>query len=204
MTSKYIRLFLMISIFITPFVYGEEGPRVEMFSPQGTIKNVRQVLVRFSEQMVPFGDLRGLPDPFDIDCPEKGIGRWADGKNWVYDFEKDLPAGVRCEFRLKPGLKTLSRKEITGQRIFAFSTGGPSIKNSIPYEGSTWVDEEQIFILTLDAEPEEGAVIQQVAFSVEGIQDHIGIRMIKGKEREEILKVRFRYRKPTTQPMVLI
>ncbi len=204
MTSRYIGLFLLICIFISPVVYGQEGPRVEMFSPQGTIKNVRQVNVRFSEQMVPFGDLRGLLDPFDMDCPEKGVGRWADGKNWVYDFEKDLPAGIRCEFRLKPGLKALSGKDITGQKGFSFSTGGPSIKTSIPYEGSTWVDEEQIFILTLDAEPEEGSVIQQVAFSVEGMQDHIGIRMVRGKEREEILKVRFRYRNPPPQPMVLI
>src|SRR6185436_7481237 len=44
---------------------------VEVFSPQGTIKDVRQVAVRFSEPMVAFGDPR-LPEPFDIDCASHG------------------------------------------------------------------------------------------------------------------------------------
>ena len=196
---------LLLSFCLFSFsAYAEEGARVEVFSPQGTVKGLRQVSVRFSEQMVPLGDPRGIIEPFDMDCPEKGTGRWADGKNWVYDFEKDLPAGIRCEFRLKPGLKTLSGKEITGQKIFSFSTGGPSIKVSFPPEGSNWIDEEQIFIITLDTEPDEGSVIQQVAFSVEGIQDHIGIRIIEGRKREEILKARFGYRKPPPLPMILI
>ena len=66
---------------------------VEIFSPQGEVKKVRQVMARFSEQMVPFGDPREL-SPFEIKCPENGQARWADGRNWVYDFERDLPAGV--------------------------------------------------------------------------------------------------------------
>ncbi len=66
------------------------------------------------------------------------------------------------------------------------------------------MDEEQIFILTLDAEPDAESVIQNVAFSVEGIQDHIGIKIIEGKEREQILKTRFRYRNPPPFPMILI
>ena len=94
--------------------------------------------------MVPFGDPSGLIEPFDIDCPEKGTSRWADGKNWVYDFDRNLPAGVRCAFKLKPGLKALSGNAIGGQQDFSFSTGGPAIKASIPYEGEG-IDEEQIF-----------------------------------------------------------
>ena len=120
----------MVCVFLSviPSVFAEDKPWVEMFSPQGTVKGVRQVAVRFSEQMVPFGDPRGLIEPFTIDCPEKDKGRWADGKNWVFDFERDLPAGVQCTFRLKSGLKTLSGKEIEGQKEFSFSTGGPVIK----------------------------------------------------------------------------
>ena len=44
-----------------------------MFSPQGTVKEIRQATVRFSEPMVSFGDPQ-LADPFDIRCPEKGRG----------------------------------------------------------------------------------------------------------------------------------
>src|SRR3972149_10871521 len=204
MTSKCVGLFFAICFLISPAIYAEDGPSVAMFSPQGTVKGVRQVSVRFSEQMVPFGDPRGLIEPFDIVCSEKGTSRWADGKNWVFDFDKDLPAGIRCEFKLKEGLKTLSGKEMAGQKVFSFSTGGPSIRASDPYEGSRWLDEEQIFILTLDAEPINESVIQNVFFSVEGIQDRIGIKIIEGDKRKEILKARFRYRKPHPFPMILI
>jgi alpha-2-macroglobulin len=67
-------------------------PQVEFFSPQGTVKGVRQVAARFSDPMVAFGDPR-LPEPFQIDCPESGKARWADVYNWIYDFARDLPAG---------------------------------------------------------------------------------------------------------------
>jgi uncharacterized protein YfaS (alpha-2-macroglobulin family) len=204
MKLRLLAIFVLINVFTIPLVCAEEGPQVEFFSPQGTVKTVRQVTARFSEQMVPFGDPRGLIEPFEIACPEKGTSRWADGKNWVFDFDKDLPAGIRCEFKLKPGLKTLSGKEVVGQKVFSFSTGGPSIRASIPYEGSRWLDEEQIFILTLDAEPMNESVIQNVFFSVEGIQDRIGIKIIEGGQRKEILKARFRYRKPPPFPMILI
>ncbi len=76
--------------------------KVDFFSPQGEVKGVRQVAARFSDVMVPFGDPR-LTEPFDIDCPEKGTARWADQKNWVFDFEHDLPAGVRCSFTVRSG-----------------------------------------------------------------------------------------------------
>src|SRR4030042_5646926 len=101
MKRKTVGFIAVFFLFVVPCVFAAEKPAVEIFSPQGTVKGVRQVTVRFSEQMVPFGDPRGLIAPFAIDCPEKGRGRWADGKNWVFDFEKDLTAGDRWTFRLK-------------------------------------------------------------------------------------------------------
>ncbi len=142
--------------------------------------------------------------PLKSNARKRGASRWADQKNWIYDFEKDLPAGIRCEFRLKPGFKDLSGKEIVDPKTFSFSTGGPAIKTSVPYEGSDWIDEEQIFILTLDTEPSLESVLKQVSFSVEGIQDQVGIRIIEGKEREEIFKSQFRYRRPPFPPMIFI
>src|SRR5687768_12471574 len=63
---------------------------VEVFSPQMQAKGVRQVTARFSDPMVAFGDPR-LADPFNVQCDGdaarlKGRGRWADARNWVYDF----------------------------------------------------------------------------------------------------------------------
>lgn len=164
---------------------------VEIFSPQGEVKNIRQVSARFSEQMVPFGDPR-IVEPFDIQCAEKGKGRWVDGKNWAYDFEKDLPAGVVCEFSLKAGLKSLSNMAMSGQQKFAFTTGGPAIKEAIPAEGSESISEDQIFILKLDAEASEETVLANLFCSIEGIQEKVGVRVIKGEEKVRIAKEQYR------------
>src|SRR5471030_1611831 len=130
---------------------------VDSFSPSGTVKQVRQVQARFSDQMVAFGDLR-LSDPFTIDCPEEGKGRWIDGKNWSYDFVRDLPAGVACSFTLKQDARDLAGKLLAGERRFAFNTGGPAIVQSMPREGASDIDEQQIFILGLDAPASDATV----------------------------------------------
>ena len=57
MKPKLLVLFFSFCLFVSPVVYAEEGPHVEFFSPQGTVKTVRQVSVRFSEAMVPLGIL---------------------------------------------------------------------------------------------------------------------------------------------------
>ncbi len=166
-------------------------PRVQSFNPQGTVKRIRQVHAQFSAPMVAFGDPRPALMPFDIACGEKGSARWADTNNWIYDFENDLPAGVRCDFRLKDGAKTLDGSALTGQRQFSFSTGGPAILSSMPWEGNT-VEEDQIFILTLDGEATGASVLAGVSFTVEGLAERIGIRIVEGTERDEILKAQFR------------
>lgn len=146
--------FLLISC-ATTMVWAD--PLVESFSPQGVVKNIRQVTARFSTQMVAFGDLR-LESPFDVACAEKGTGRWIDGKNWSFDFDRDLPAGVQCEFKLRSGLQDAAGMAVSGDKAFAFSTGGPAIIKSLPYEGSEQIDEDKVFILGLDAPATEASI----------------------------------------------
>ncbi|MES2075280.1 MAG: MG2 domain-containing protein [Pseudomonadota bacterium] len=161
---------------------------VESFSPSGTIKQVRQVQARFSAQMVAFGDLR-LDAPFSIDCPEQGSGRWIDGRNWSYDFARDLPAGVSCSFILKAGLRDLAGAELAGGRKFSFNTGGPAIVESLPREGGE-VDEQQIFVLGLDAPARAADVEAQAYCRADGINEKIPVRRLVGAEREQILAQR--------------
>lgn len=190
------RLAALVGLFFyAGFVFAGEAARVQLFSPQGTVKEVRQVTARFSEPMVPLGDPR-LEDPFISGCPEKGRGRWVDGKNWVYDFERDLPAGLVCEFKLKPELKTLAGGTLEGPQMFSFSTGGPAVRASRPEEGSNRIDEHQVFVFSLDADPDEASVLNQVYCSVEGVQERVGLRLIKGPEREKILKELKRHKEP--------
>ncbi len=174
--------------------------RIEMFSPQGTSKAVRQVAVRFSAPMVALGDPRES-DPFTIDCPAKGAGRWADERNWIYDFDADLPGGVRCRFILAKGIKTLAGAPVGSKRVFSFNTGGPSVRVSLPYEGARQIDEQQVFLLGLDA-PATTPSIEQHAFCViEGIGEQIPVSVLSGEKREAILKgirkKRYLYRRLT-------
>lgn len=190
MKSRLLGLFFYL-IMVSAVFAGE--PQIEIFNPQGLVKDIRQITVRFSDQMVSFGDPRSLASPFEISCPEKSSSRWADGRNLIIDFDRNLPAGIKCEFRLKDEVKTLAGKNISGLKMFSFNTGGPSIRRgSIPYEG-THIDEEQIFILVLDCEPDQDSVRQNVFFSVEGIESGVGINIIEGKTREDILKAQSRY-----------
>lgn len=161
-------------------------PKVELFSPQGAVKGVRQVVARFSAPIVAFGDPR-LVEPFDIDCAERGTARWADARNWVFDFARDLPAGVSCTFRLKADLGTLDGHTVTGQREFRFTTGGPAIRHKLPYEGGL-IDEEQVFILALDAPADAESVRQNAWCDIEGIQERVGVRLLGAAERRELFK----------------
>jgi uncharacterized protein YfaS (alpha-2-macroglobulin family) len=164
------------------------GPQVTQFAPQGTVKQVRQVTASFSEPMVPFGDPRPARDPFDVDCAEKGKGRWVFSRTWAYDFDRDLPAGIRCTFRLRAGLKTLKGKTVGGKRSFTFSTGGPAILRSEPFQGQESIEEDQAFVLSLDAEPTEASVLAHAWFRVAGIPERVGVRLETGENRDAILK----------------
>ena len=197
--------FLVLALAVgAPPLGAQEPARVELFSPQGTVKQVRQVRALFSEPMVPFADPRSATQPFSLKCPEQGTGRWVDSRNWVYDFDRDLPAGVRCEFRIQDGLRTLAGKTVAGELRFAFSTGGPAIKASIPQEGSEQIDEAQIFLLELDGEATESSVLGRVGFEVEGVAERVGVRLVSGAERDQIVKTTYyRYRKPL-HPLLLI
>lgn len=163
--------------------------RVDVFSPQGTVKGVRQVAVRFTTQMVPFGDPR-LVEPFDIDCPAPGKARWADARNWIYDFGADLPAGVQCTFTLKQDLRTLAGEAVAGERTYRFSTGGPAVVQQMPYEGTTNIDEAQIFILGLDAPATRESIGKHVYCDIAGVAEKVGVRILEGEERKQVLDQR--------------
>ena len=174
--------FLLLALILAGAVH---AAGIESFSPQGEVKGVRQVAVRFSDAMVPLGDPR-LAEPFDIDCAEKGGGRWVDGKNWVYDFERDLPAGVQCAFTLKPGLKALDGIDLKPDRR-SFTTGGPAILLSLPQEGDESIDEKQIFVLGLDAQAKSASLTNRVWCVADGVAEKIPARPVDAATRKTVL-----------------
>lgn len=166
-------------------LHAHAAPEVIAFSPEGTVKQVRQVMARFGEQMVAFGDLR-VADPFVVECAEKGSGRWIDGASWSYDFERDVPSAVKCSFTLRPGLTDLAARPVTGKARFSFNTGGPAVLESLPDEGGQ-VDENQVFILHLDVAATDASIASSAWCKADGINERIGVRVLAGKEREEML-----------------
>jgi alpha-2-macroglobulin len=177
-----------LAVLINPVFSAESAPQVEFFSPQGAVKAVRQVTARFSEPMVPFGDPR-LVEPFDIECPAKGTARWADARNWVFDFDRNLPAGVACRFHLKADLKTFAGKPVEGDKEFSFTTGGPAIRQSLPYEG-TQIDEEQVFVLGLDAPADTASILANTHCQIAGVEERVGVRLLTAAERKAVLEQR--------------
>src|SRR4051812_20466204 len=174
-----------LAVVLALFAAGVHAQSVEFFSPRGEVKGVRQVTARFAKPMVPFGDPREL-DPFTVDCLEKGTGRWADPRNWVYDFARDLPAGVRCTFTLKNGLTDVDGGAVAGGQRFDFNTGGPSILRSLPSEGAR-IDENQVFVLGLDAPAKPETILANARCVASGVNEEIGVRLVSGDERKTIL-----------------
>ncbi len=158
------------------------------FSPTGTVTPVRQVTARFSEPMVALGDPRDTTAPFVIDCPAHGAARWIDSRNWSYDFDNDLPAGLRCSFKLRAGLKSLAGKAFADLRAFNFDTGGPSIQDQRPWADSTNIDEQQAFVLVLNTDADPASILEHAGFSVEGMPQRIGVTIMSGDDRAILLK----------------
>src|SRR6185436_8510221 len=168
------------------------APQVEVFTPRGEAKGVRQVAVRFTEPMVAFGDLR-LAEPFSVRCDGdaarlKGRGRWADARNWAYDFESDLPAGQRCTFTLRPDVKSASGAALAGEREFSFHTGGPAVKLSLPNEGHSAIDDEQWFLLAFDA-PVDSASLERGSWcEAKGVNERIPLKVLDDAETRKLVE----------------
>lgn len=164
---------------------------VKSFSPQGEVQQVRQVRAAFSEAMVGFGDAKAAA-PFDIQCSAPGSSRWADERNWIYDFDADLKAGQSCTFTLKPGLKSVAGTAMEGTRQYQFKTGGPALvmvngrADIQPFEGST-IDPKQAFVLNPNGGVNEASLLKNLYCEVEGVHERIPVKLIEGKEREQML-----------------
>ncbi|WP_370446375.1 alpha-2-macroglobulin [Glaciimonas sp. PCH181] len=158
--------------------------KITSFSPQGEITQVRQVRVRFSEAAVKFGDPKA-PTPFDITCKEAGTGRWADDKNWIYDFVRDVPPGTRCSFALKPTFALVSGATVGGKAVFQFNTGGPAVLHAYPYSDN--IDEEQVFILVQNGAATSDSILKHVYCEAEGVHERIPVKLISGPVRKALL-----------------
>ena len=135
-----------------PVVHAQgTAPSVDSFSPQGEVRSVQQVAVRFSQDMVALGKA-DAPAPVQLQCdgaPPVST-RWLDTRRWVAEFTATLPIGTRCTARLRTDLRTLSGAAVVPAGPWAFHTGGPKVSWQQPYNGYQVV-EQQVFVLYADA-----------------------------------------------------
>jgi len=164
--------------------------QISSLSPQGEVAQVRQVVVKFDEAAVNFGDPKA-PAPLSLSCSDaqatKGSGRWISEREWAFEFERDLPPGVACTLSIKPGLKSAKGQDITSAGSYKFNSGGPFVQNIQPYEGNR-IDEEQFFTLQLNGAATLTSVQANIWCAVEGLGERVAVRLIEGKERAALLK----------------
>ncbi|MBC7712487.1 MAG: hypothetical protein H7177_04085, partial [Rhizobacter sp.] len=167
---------------------------VVSISPEGNVKNIQQITVRFSTDMTALGDPRDTIFPFAPNCTDtagkkikvpESQSRWADSKNWSFDYATPLTAGIRCDFFMKEGLKDLKGDKVKAKN-FSFSTSGPAIVSYKPMYDS--IEPEQYFVLQLDGAVDEDSVVKNAYFEVAGINEKVAVKIIKGSAREDILK----------------
>ncbi len=163
------------------------------FSPEGFIKRIKQIQVRFSQPMVYFGDPKANVNIFRVVCPAQGKGRWLDDKNYVYEFEKELEAGISCTFELLDTVVTLNNKKVLGKKKFEINTGGPQITSISPYEGSS-IAEDQIFALYTDGEIDESSISDSVHLNVDVIKNKVPIVLLShsNSDVKKIIEAKFK------------
>lgn len=167
-----------------------QAARIVSVTPQGEVAQVRQVVVRFSEAVVALGD-PNRPPPMTLQCsgpvPER-TSRWVNEREWAVDFRSALPPGVRCTLQRAPGWQPL-QGTLEGATDHAFSTGGPAIERSEPWDGAT-IAEDQHFLLRLNGAATPASVSANAWCEIDGIGERIPVQIVGGAPRDELLKSR--------------
>ncbi|MFY9479427.1 MAG: MG2 domain-containing protein [Aquabacterium sp.] len=171
---------------------GAQAATVVQSTPQGEVRQVRQVVVRFDQAVVPLGDLR-QEAPYSLACQgaaPKGEGRWVNDRQWVYDFEQDLGPGVRCQVQPRNNWRpaVAAAGAWTQAKAFSFQTGGPAVLRVSPSGGE--IEEQQHWLLTLNG-PALPASLQGNAWcEIEGVGERVPLVAVTGAPREAVLKSR--------------
>ena len=163
---------------------------VASVSPQGEVAQIRQVVVKFDQAAINFGDARSGA-PFALSCSNaqasKGNGRWISEREWAFELERDLPPGVRCTLTPQSGFKSPSDQALTSAASYAFNSGGPFVRRISPYDGSR-IDEEQIFVLELSGAADPATVPSNLWCAVEGLGERVPMKKVEGDAQTQVLK----------------
>jgi hypothetical protein len=171
---------------------GAWAVQITGLSPQGEVARVRQVVANFDAPAVAFGNPNAAA-PLQLSCNEPqasaGTGRWVNDRRWVYDFQQMLPPGVKCTLQVAPGFVALDGKPLAGQQSFAFETGGPVVRQSVPSDGQT-IEEGQYFLLRFNGAVSPESVQAHAWCGMDGLGERIAVKLITGAERDQLVRAR--------------
>lgn len=174
---------------LTLCTLGAHALQITSLTPQGEVARIRQVVAKFDQAAVNFGDPKA-PAPLAVSCSDaqagKGTGRWTGEKQWVWDFENDLPPGVRCTATRIASFKSAAGAELTGPERYQFSSGGPFVRSWQPSYGK--IDEEQQFLLELNGPATLESVRNNIWCQADGVGERIPVRLVEGEQRKALLK----------------
>ena len=189
-----VTLSSIVLLVSSPSLNSQKVSTIENFSPEGEVKDIKEVVIRFTDSMVPMGSPNVFMDLFQITCPTTGKFSWIDDKTLTYQFSKALESGVMCEFALKDSAKTLSGLQMGGKKIYSFTTGGPYILQSEPSDGAS-IDPGQYFYLQTSTELDKASLLQKLYFSLEGRREKIEPLFATDEEEESIYSILFKNKK---------
>lgn len=187
----------------TAFVAGHSHAlQITSLTPQGEVARIRQVVARFDQPAANFGDPKA-PAPLALSCTDaqaaKGTGRWTGEKQWVFDFENDLPPGVRCTATRVLSFKSPAGSPLTGPERYQFNSGGPFIRNWQPSYGK--IDEQQLFMLELNGAATLQSVQENLWCAAGDIGERIPVRLVDGEQRAALLKALGRDKEAEKEPL---
>ncbi|HEX2545704.1 MAG TPA: hypothetical protein VHL79_12535, partial [Ramlibacter sp.] len=175
--------------------------QVTSLTPQGEVAQVRQVVAKFDAPAVTFGDQRA-PAPLALTCSDpqatRGTGRWNSDREWLFQFDRDLPPGVNCSVQVRAGFRSPQGATLTTGN-WRFTTGGPFVQQVRP--GGGRIDEEQVFVLRLNGPATVASLQQHVSCSVEGMGERVPVRLLQGAERDNLLKALGLAKDAATEPL---
>ena len=149
--------------------------QITSLTPQGEVARVRQIVAKFDQAAVNFGDPKA-PAPLAVSCSDaqagKGTGRWTGEKQWVYDFENDLPPGVRCTVTRGRRLQVGRRRRADRRRALPVQHRRP-VRAQRAARATARIDEQQFFVLELNG----AATLAERADNVWCAADGVGERM---------------------------
>ncbi|MGJ7508055.1 alpha-2-macroglobulin family protein [Variovorax sp. GT1P44] len=187
----------------TAFLVGQSHAlQITSLTPQGEVARIRQVVAKFDQPAANFGDPKA-PAPIALSCTDaqaaKGTGRWTGEKQWVFDFENDLPPGVRCTATRVAGFRSPAGSTLTGPERYQFNSGGPFIRNWQPSYGK--IDEQQLFMLELNGAATPESVQENVWCAAGDIGERIPVRRVEGEQRTALLKALGRDKDAEKEPL---